>query len=488
MTPARRSRSARVKPASFGNWILAETRSPIPPRRYIQGMLLRIALPCLILSAILPAPGAMPAFAFRPISPPGIQFYRETLLPADIDHDGDMDFYSGGGRGNPTWWFENAGDHWIRRIVSDSNVADVGAALLDVDGDGWVDKVSASFWYRNPGFPKPGTESHSLADPAKEKPFAACRYGDIDYVHDIYTADMDGDGHPDILTIDYDGIRWFKVERDSVCRPWVEHKINGRTLDPQQHGGIAAGDLDGDGDMDVARLDRWFENRDGIGTVWLEHKNIDFGAYWSEGWGLSGRALIRDVDGDGTQDLIETECDIPNGRVAWFANIGGKGLAWQRHIIKDSTDGQDFHSLAWADFDGDGDSDLFSSGGPNSAGTPRAWIWENLDGKGGAWSEHIVNIGKREHEATAVDMDGDGDIDILVKTWGDGEQYYLENELVPNNGTGVSIRRTRERNSSGAEKGSRHSDGRRSGSGWKKRFHLGGKESNADGRRTSSVR
>lgn len=385
-----------------------------------------LALLPIWLMAVLPASRAMPAFVVRPVSPAFVPFFRETLLPADIDKDGDMDFFSGSGRGGKSWWFENAGGAWLRRPVSDSNDTDVGAALLDVDGDGWVDKVSASFWYRNPGFPS------SVPDP-KEIPFHTCRYGKISFVHDIYAADMDGDGHEDVLTIDYDGIRWFKVERDTACKPWTEHTVSGLTSD-SQHGGIAAGDLDGDGDMDISRLDRWFENRNGEGTEWLEHRNIDFGNYWSGGWGLSGRAVIRDVDGDGTLDIVQTDCDVPNGRVAWFANIGGKGLAWQSHLIKDSTDGQDFHSLVWADFDGDGDSDLFSSGGPNSDSVPRSYIWENLDGKGGDWKEHIVNIGKLDHEAAGADMDGDGDMDILAKTWGEGEHYYLENQLIPNPG------------------------------------------------------
>ncbi|MEO7426125.1 MAG: VCBS repeat-containing protein [Fibrobacteria bacterium] len=372
-------------------------------------------------------------FVLRPITPEGFS-YKETLLAADIDHDGDSDFFGGNGRPGRSWWFEHKSDGWQRRLVSDSELTDVGAALMDVDGDGWIDKVSSGFWYRNPGFPNGGLPA-GAPDPA----FTACRYSTLEYVHDIYTADFDGDGKLDVLTIDNYGIRWFRTPpADSACGPWQEHMINGLTDDPLQHGGLAAGDIDGDGDMDVSRMDRWFENAHGKGTAWIEHAGIPFGAKRTGGWGLSGRALVYDLDKDGHNDLVEAECDAPNGRVAWFANPDGKGLRWERHLVKDSVDGQDFHSMILADFDGDGDPDLFSAGSSSSEGVPKAYLWENLDGHGGQWEEHVILEGPlRIHDATVADLDGDGDLDILAKDWAEGSQFYLENQLVPNAGAGV---------------------------------------------------
>lgn len=381
-----------------------------------------------------PKDWALEPFVQRPISAPDIDQYKETLLAADIDHDGDLDFFGGEGRGKRSWWFEREAAGWKRRLVSDSDLADVGGALLDVDGDGWIDKVSSGFWYRNPGFPEGGL-SPDAADPA----FTACRYSGLEYAHDMLTADFDRDGKPDILTIDYDGIRWYRTPpRDSACGPWEEVMINGHTSDPQQHGGIAAGDIDGDGDLDVSRLDRWYENSDGKGRAWTEHTGIPFGDVRDAGWGQSGRARIFDMDRDGRMDIVQTECDAPSGRVAWFGNPEGKGLVWVPHLVKDSTDGQDFHSLILADFDQDGDSDIFSAGAGNSSGTPKAYLWENLDGKGGTWREHVIFDGVQSiHDADGADMDGDGDLDILAKNWNDGAQYYLENQQVPNPGSGL---------------------------------------------------
>ncbi|MDB5048773.1 MAG: hypothetical protein JWO30_1844 [Fibrobacteres bacterium] len=382
--------------------------------------MMRSAATGLLLFLSLGTVSALPGFRYHPIPTPGFdRGNRETLLPVDIDKDGDLDFFTGGGRGSPSEWYENLGaDGWKEHLVNDSNDTDVGAVALDVDGDGWMDKVAGSYWYRNPGHPR-------------DTAFIACQDTAHAYVHDILAADIDGDGVQDIINIDYDGIRWFTVPRDSRCLPWVEHMVDGYRVDPPQHGGIAVGDIDGDGDLDISRIDRWFENDGGKGLKWIEHVNLDFGSVWENGWGLSGKARILDVDGDGKLDLIQTECDLPNGRVAWFKNMDGKGLSWERHLIKDSTDGQDFHTLAIADYDGDGDLDIFSMGGPTSQGTPKAYLWENLDGKGGSWKEWIVYEGKAGHEGAATDMDGDGDPDILLKPWITGERFYLENLLIP---------------------------------------------------------
>jgi hypothetical protein len=43
------------------------------------------------------------------------------------------------------------------------------------------------------------------------------------------------------------------------------------------YGLTALADLDGDGDLDIARGDTWFENKDGKGLVWAPHRNLPMG-------------------------------------------------------------------------------------------------------------------------------------------------------------------------------------------------------------------
>ena len=73
-----------------------------------------------------------------------------------------------------------------------------------------------------------------------------------------------------------------------------------------------------------------------------------------------------------------------------------------------------------ADFDNDGDADVFTCEMEGIAGDkpPRWFVWENTDGKGGRFVERVIldaNLGG--HEAVAADFDNDGDLDLISKLW-----------------------------------------------------------------------
>jgi hypothetical protein len=182
----------------------------------------------------------------------------------------------------------------------------------------------------------------------------------------------------------------------------------------------------------VVTGEAWYENLDGAALSWKPHKNIDFGERHQ--YGLAVRTWVVDLDGDSDLDFVQAEADNPDGRVAWFEN-DGRGN-WIRHMIQDEGGHQDFHALAVADFDRDGDLDVFAGGGPLSApGQHKSSIWENTAGPKGnptaqRWIEHVV-ARKPVHEVEAADVDGDGDIDLVAKPWSVGnEHFYLRNMAV----------------------------------------------------------
>jgi len=346
---------------------------------------------------------------------------------ADLDRDGRPDYITGRSRGEIRWYRLEAADRWVRHQLGERSPSEVGGAALDVDGDGWVDFVAGGAWYRNTGQPR--TESFERFVFSKN----------LGSVHDVVVADVNGDRRADVLTMsDKNNLRWFRIPADPHV-PWQRHDVG-----PSVHAGIGAGDLDGDGDLDVARSNLWFENREGQGARWVVHENIPFGNP-DEPFPLATSCAVLDVDRDGDNDLVMTENEIKGGRIAWLENADSRGGSWNRHELPpgDAAARGAYHSLVVADFENDGDPDVFTCEMEGIAGDkpPRWFIWENMDGKGEKFVERVIlddNLGG--HEAVAADFDGDGDVDLVGKLWrprkdnangGRNHVDFLENLLEP---------------------------------------------------------
>lgn len=333
---------------------------------------------------------------------PGI-YYGQTAL-ADIDGDGHPEFITGEQYGSIYWYDYQANGKWVRYILGTNSPSDVGGIAIDVDGDGWIDFVAGGAWYRNSKAPKQTPFERFLFDE------------DLRGVHDIAAGDIDGDGKIEVLTMsDQNNLRWYKIPQDPT-KPWEHHDIG-----PAVHAGLSLGDIDGDGDLDVVRSNVWFENVNGDGTLWVEHPIGHFGADsgWQENATLS---CVCDMNGDNKMDIVVAEAEIQGARIYWMENLDGKGLSWKKHVLPHGDDAPRgaYHSLCVMDFDGDGDLDIFSCEMEAMPGErpPRWFIWENVDGRGGLFIEHVIlDMGLGGHGAVAGDVDSDGDIDICSKVW-----------------------------------------------------------------------
>src|SRR5439155_2743324 len=122
--------------------------------------------------------------------------------------------------------------------------------------------------------------------------------------------------------------------------------------------GIAVADLNGDGHLDIVSSDTtddktpqkdngtlfWFEN-DGTGNF-KQHIIAKNEPGWFE------RLAIGDIDGDGRPDVVVVLNRA--GSVVWFRNPGKPATGpWQRHVIVNGgLPGA--YDVALGDFDGDG--------------------------------------------------------------------------------------------------------------------------------------
>jgi len=324
----------------------------------------------------------------------------------DIDGDGDIDITGASSGGGEIAWWENVdciGTVWTRHAIDDEYPGAYTIYPADVNGDGFMDVIGAAAvgnqlvcWWRN--IDGSGTSWW--------KHFVGC-----DSVHSVCGEDIDSDGHVDILAADYGEGRiiWWE-NPDGAYRSWEIHVVDDDFYAPWS---VRAGDIDGDGCMDVVGssmigdIVAWWENLDGSGVFWEEHL-VDMA--------FDGACCVAtaDVDSDGDLDILGA--GYYEDSYVWWENADGSGMVWAEHLIAGSCSGARWVDAG--DLDGDGDKDV---AGAAIMADDITW-WENCDGSGGSWAEHPLDESFGGACCVHVgDIDGNGQMDVLGSAWSQGD-------------------------------------------------------------------
>ena len=439
----------------------------------------------------------------------------EGLKVFDIDRDDDPDILIG------NRWYENDGDPvngpWTEHVYApawnDLAKVDVG----DFNADGRSDIIlspaesagitSKIAWYQAPADPKTGgwTEHvvvspieavvHGLApgdfnrDGQLDIAYAEMHQGvDPDEVvlmqnlgdgtnwrkqvlstqgsHDILAADFGNDGDLDLVGANHDGdFQPLEMWRnESVAGPGLSLDnwtyVQADDSRTERAFGLAFGDLDNDGLVDIVAGHYWYRNTGGAMTSW---PRTDFGA--AAGVNVDGMAVL-DVDGDGRLEIVgevPTASDIkvywlrstnaaattwsatPAGAITPPGEIGGQGYATGQivpggtsEIVLTSGGGGPLYyfqipanpsagnwpkvtitsncreeGIGLTDVDADGDLDVV--GLVNPAGTTVAW-WENPGTGAGSWARRGLGTtsGIEGDRVAVADINGDGRSDVVV--------------------------------------------------------------------------
>lgn len=377
------------------------------------------------------------------------EFVAEGCAFADFDHDGQMDITAGcfiwygpdyARRANYTPASVNASGPTKTPYNPATGYSDYFLVYThDFTGDSWADILvfglpgEPALLFVNPKGGSGPWEKHAIFEVADgESP-------------DL--KDINGDGKPELLVhssnpnkpasaqgkgggqLGYAEIDWSNPLGKARFRPITPKSPENNEKYFRYTHGYGAGDVNGDGRVDILSKDGWFQqpadtrqDRD-----WVFHRG-PFGPVGARG---GAHMFVYDVNADGRNDVI-TSYDAHGYGLGWFEQKADG--SFKEHRIMGSTKEENAHGVKFSqlhamrlvDVDGDGVLDLVTgkrrwAHGPSTDAEPGAppvlyWFQLKRDGQGGAeFIPHLIDsdsgVGT---QVTTGDLNKDGKTDVIV--------------------------------------------------------------------------
>lgn len=267
-----------------------------------------------------------------------IQKLLNQIAVADFDLDGDVDVVATISHvltdtttPAPPCWYENSGDnvHFTAHKLGFDGRAARRINVGDVDIDGDLDFLISGYFPKRQGpYSKGYLGTYWMENRIFESgPDSAFLPHLVDTTRkNLYDwiADVNDDGHPDILTAN--------VDNPFTCTQWYENDNNGNFIphqllcgsqEPQNPEGVVSIDIDFDGDMDI--IQAFFG--EGVSSSqngwngwlgWYENDGLEnFSYHKFAEYPRACDLQVGDIDGNGYLDLI-TSTHNPGTTMDWW--------------------------------------------------------------------------------------------------------------------------------------------------------------------------
>ncbi len=337
----------------------------------------------------------------------------------DYNNDGFVDlFVTNYDPDVPNFLYHNNGNSTFTKVTTGTIATDQASSLAatwgDYDNDGDLDLYVANnigfenFLYRNDG----GVFTRILNDPAVQ---------DKSYSHGTSWVDYDNDGFLDLFVTDYFSTKFNKLFHNNGDGTFTKANGSAPTLEANFSVSGTWGDYNNDGLLDLFvcntsnNNNSLYKNTGNGNFIKINQGNIvnDGGNSVGASWG--------DYNNDGYLDLFVANAGNQNNFL--YRNNGDESFT------KISTgqivnDGGHSHGSAWGDYDNDGDIDLFVS---NDQDQNNALYANNGDGTFTAITNDLTQDGGQSFGTAWADYDNDGDLDLFTTNHQLNENFIYQN-------------------------------------------------------------
>ncbi|RZU42400.1 FG-GAP-like repeat-containing protein [Edaphobacter modestus] len=360
-------------------------------------------------------------------------YYSWGTAAADFNHDGVLDVLSG-----PYIYYgpDYRKSREIYYAISSNPTTEFATDATmefatDVNGDGWPDVITVMFGggpgvqlYINPKGEKRRWEKFAVGSGVQSE---------IAILNDI-----DHDGKPELVYSGDGHVRYAKPDASDPTSKWKVHDVSEAGYGASH--GIGAGDINGDGLIDIVNPYGWWEQpaAGADSGKWKYHPS-GFGQF---GRGMMGGSVmaVYDVNGDGLNDIV-TSLNAHGWGLAWYEQKRSPSgeITFTEHMVMNDRSTKnagdvtfsELHGTGVADMDGDGIPDfvvgkryfshLDTNLDPDPRGAPVLYWYKtvrNRKAPGGAeLVPHLIDthsgVGS---DVLAIDLNHDGAMDVVTST------------------------------------------------------------------------